>query len=381
MNYTQHDFDEIRPYNDSEVPNAIGELVRDTDFITFLRYLYPDFNRADFIRDFKSIDNIYDFQAKFAAASLGVVIERTIDSLTCSGVEHLDKDKAFLYISNHRDIVMDSSLMNYLLFENGLQISHTAIGDNLFVSPMVTHLLKLNKSFTVKRNIPPRAFYDYSKLLSAYIADVIVNQNSSVWLAQREGRAKDGDDKTQYGLLKMLVMNGEKKWKDAFHTLNVTPVAVSYEYDPCDMMKAVEIYAVTNDLNFQRTHDKDLVSMLSGIQGYKGRVHVAFGEVILESHEETPSPMNEWLKNMAETIDRQIYSIYKLWSTNYIAYDLLNKTDMYEENYSAEEKMKFLKYLNEKLEKVPTEFHKEEVFRIAISMYAMPVKNKMESMR
>ena len=196
MNYTQHDFDEIRPYNDSEVPNAIGELVRDTDFITFLRYLYPDFNRADFIRDFKSIDNIYDFQAKFAAASLGVVIERTIDSLTCSGVEHLDKDKAFLYISNHRDIVMDSSLMNYLLFENGLQISHTAIGDNLFVSPMVTHLLKLNKSFTVKRNIPPRAFYDYSKLLSAYIADVIVNQNSSVWLAQREGRAKDGDDKT-----------------------------------------------------------------------------------------------------------------------------------------------------------------------------------------
>ena len=381
MNYTQHDFDEIRPYNDSEVPNAIGELVRDTDFITFLRYLYPDFNRADFIRDFKSIDNIYDFQAKFAAASLGVVIERTIDSLTCSGVEHLDKDKAFLYISNHRDIVMDSSLMNYLLFENGLQISHTAIGDNLFVSPMVTHLLKLNKSFTVKRNIPPRAFYDYSKLLSAYIADVIVNQNSSVWLAQREGRAKDGDDKTQYGLLKMLVMNGEKKWKDAFHKLNVTPVAVSYEYDPCDMMKAVEIYAVTNDLNFQRTYDKDLVSMLSGIQGYKGRVHVAFGEVILESHEETPSPMNEWLKNMAETIDRQIYSIYKLWSTNYIAYDLLNQTDMFEEKYTAEEKTKFLKYINEKLEKVPADYNKEEVFRIAISMYAMPVKNKMESMR
>ncbi|MEI6123317.1 MAG: hypothetical protein WCQ95_06780 [Bacteroidota bacterium] len=382
MNFQYNDYNEIRPYNDLEVPYAVGELVRDADFITFLRYLFPNFNRAKFVRDFKTINNIYDFQAKFAYAALNVVIERTIESLTCSGVEGLEKGKSYLFISTHRDIVLDSSLMNYLLFEHGHQISQTAIGDNLFVSPMVTHLLKLNKSFTVKRNIPQRAFYDYSKQLSAYITDVIVNKNSSVWLAQREGRAKDGDDKTQYGLLKMLVMHGDKNEKEIFSKLKVLPVAVSYEYDPCDVMKAVELYAVANELPFQKTPDKDFKSMLTGIQGLKGKVHVAFGKMLEKDTTDdttTKGNINEWLKKKAEQVDKQVYSIYKLWNTNYIAYDLLNESARFSNEYNEAGKEQFVAYINEKLVKIPVEFNKEEVFKIILAMYANPVKNNIEN--
>ncbi len=381
MNLQYNDYNEIRPYNDLEVPYAIGELVRDTDFITFLRYLFPNFNRAEFIRNFKTISTVYDFQATFACAAMNVVIERTIESLTCSGIEHLDKNNAYLFLSNHRDIVLDSSLMNFLLFENGLQISQTAIGDNLFVSPMVTHLLKLNKSFTVKRNIPPRAFYTYSKQLSAYITDVIVEKNISIWLAQREGRAKDGDDKTQYGLLKMLVMNGEKNFMDAFFKLHILPVAVSYEYDPCDVMKAVELYAHTNDIPYQKTPEKDFRSMLTGMQGFKGRVHIAFGNQIVENKTQADSDcnMNEWLKKMAEIIDAQIYANYKLWKTNYIAYDILVKSSAFSKQYTSIEKKDFISYVNKKLMDLPKEYNKEELFRIVLTMYANPVKNNLGS--
>ncbi len=381
MQSPHYSFDEIRPYYDEEVPAAVANLIADPQLKSFFAGLLRDFDLGKFISQLKQVHTIFDFQSMFAYAALKYILKNSVCNFTTSGLEKLRTEKVYLFISNHRDIVLDPSLLNFVLFEKGHNTSQTAIGDNLFVSPIVTHLLKLNKSFTVKRNIQPRAFYEYSKTLSAYINHVINERHESVWIAQREGRAKDGNDKTQQGLLKMLMMNIQKTRKESFFHLNVIPVAISYEYDPCDFMKATELYMTDHELPFERTTDMDFKSMMQGIMGYKGNVHIAFGDALREvaNPENEELVYNDWVKAVAENIDRQVHHLYQLWKSNYMAYDLLNKTQQFADKYSVAEKTEFQDYLQSRTEKVPENLDRAEIMTILLNMYANPVKNHLEN--
>jgi 1-acyl-sn-glycerol-3-phosphate acyltransferase len=373
-------FDEIRPYYDSEVNGAIRHLIADPQLRPFFTNLFPIFKFDRFTRQLKTVKSIYDFQSVFAYQALKYIIKNSIKKFSSEGVEKLDTKKAYLFITNHRDIVLDSSLLNFTLFENGHNTSQTAIGDNLFVSPIITHFLKLNKSFTVRRNVQPRAFYDYSKALSAYIRHVIKEKHESVWIAQREGRAKDGNDKTQHGLLKMLMMSIDKSEKELFYDMNVIPAAISYEYDPCDYLKATELYMTDHEMHYEKTADKDFKSMMQGIMGYKGNVHISFGEALTDDDKIDNSELsyNDWVKAVAEKIDRHIHTHYRLWKSNYVAYDVLHKTKKFADKYSHKDKTEILGYLQSRTEMVPENLDRLEIMTILLTMYSNPVRNQLE---
>ncbi len=381
MEVDNYYFNEIRPYNNDEVKDAVADLLSDKHLEPFFKNLLPDFDFKKFTDQLQQVNSIYDFQSMFAYTALKFIIKNFITTFSNSGLDALDDKNSFLFISNHRDIVLDSSLMNFILFEKGHNTSQTAIGDNLYVSPIITHFLKLNKSFTVKRNIQPRAFYDYSKNLSAYINYVIKEKPESVWIAQREGRAKDGNDKTQYGLLKMLMMSFDKAEKEIFFDMNVVPVAVSYEFDPCDYLKAIELYMSSHEMLYEKTPDKDLKSMMQGIMGFKGNVHIAFGKQLtfedFKGNEDLR--FNDWVKVIADKIDNQIHTNYHLWVSNYVAYDLLYQSNKFADKYSETEKAVFIEYLSKRIAKVPEIMDSDEIRNILLSMYANPVKNYLEA--
>jgi len=223
----QNEYDKLRPYHDEEVNNAIGELIKDPVFAIFIRHLLQGQDRNEVYSMLKGITSIEEFQRVFVLPVLDRIIKNSMDSLTCSGIDRVDKKQPYIFITNHRDIVLDSSFLNMLLFKHGYNTTQVAIGGNLLISPMITNLVRINKSFIVKRNIPPRELYEYSKLLSSYIAHTLSERKESVWIAQREGRSKDGSDKTQYSLLKMLAMSYEGEERDIFMKMNIFPVAVS----------------------------------------------------------------------------------------------------------------------------------------------------------
>ncbi len=380
MNNSLYVFDEIRTYHDNEVNSAIRYLIDDPEFAVFIRYLFRGVDRNELINSIKDISTIAEFQDKFVKAAMEAIIKRSIDELSYSGVEQLEKDKVYLFLSNHRDIVLDSSLINYALYMHGFTTSQVAIGGNLLISPMITHMVKLNKSFIVKRNIPPRELYNNSKLLSSYISHTLFETRESVWIAQREGRAKDGNDKTQYSLLKMLCINDDDKdLAGVFQRINVFPVTVSYELDPCDVLKAIELYSIANKIPYVKTHQTDFQSMITGMQGFKGRVEVGFSSLLTDDElknidEHQP---NNWLKKLAAIIDNRIFSSYRLWETNYIAYDLLSDKAMFHDKYTEQAKETFINYLREKTDKLEAIYPKEEINKIILNMYANPVKNKL----
>ncbi|HPB24714.1 MAG TPA: acyltransferase, partial [Bacteroidales bacterium] len=254
-----------------------------------------------------------------------------------------------------------------------------AIGGNLLISPMITNLVRINKSFIVKRNIPPRELYEYSKLLSTYIAHTLSERKESVWIAQREGRSKDGSDKTQYSLLKMLAMSYEGEERDIFMKMNIFPVAVSYEYDPCDMFKAIELFSAANGGPYAKTKEADFQSMITGILGYKGRVEVSFSNPLTDKDFDTLNELhgNDFLKGLASIIDNRIYSAYKLWDTNFIAYDLLNGSAVFSDRYTVESKEKFINYLKEKSNKLDEFYPKRDLLNLILNMYSNPIKNKL----
>lgn len=382
MNELNSKFDDIRPYDDFEVPVVIDELIADPDLEKFITSLFRNFDYQFFITELKKVVTIFQFQSIFASAAVRSIVRNSIQNLTFSGIDKLDKNNQYLFITNHRDIILDSSLMNLLLFEHGFNTTQTAIGDNLYVTPLVTRLLRLNKSFTVKRNIQPRAFYEYSQLLSEYINYVLHQRKESVWIAQREGRAKDGNEQTQLGLLKMLFMFHKDSMQEALSTLNIIPVSISYEYDPCDVMKATELYCKSHELIFSKTPEKDFKSMMQGVLGPKGNVHFSFCNKIEEinSGDQLNSNYNNTLKNLAQLIDYQIHTNYKLWKSNYIAHDILLHSKQFSDLYSPSEKEAFISYIEERTKEISSNFNKPDFQNILITMYANPAINYLKSL-
>jgi hypothetical protein len=277
--------------------------------------------------------------------------------------------------------VLDASLLCSLLAANGYETAEIAIGDNLLLYPWIEHLVRLNKSFIVKRGVSMRQMLEVSVHLSKYIHYAVREKKESVWIAQREGRAKDSNDRTQESLLKMLAMAGGQDWLSNLKELNITPLAFSYEYDPCDYLKAIEFQQRRDNPDYKKSQDDDRLNMQTGILGYKGRFHVQFGQTINPSLDELDKnlPRNEMITAVASIIDKVIFRNYRFYSGNYIAYDRLWGNNRCVEHYTKEDVQTFDAYLNKQLEKIVLDnkdipFLTEKI----LEMYAYPVKNQLE---
>ncbi len=371
MDNTPEKFNDIRPYLDEEIPDVMKRLVKNTLLTSTIRLMIwpkcPDFlnGLVEFAIRFylgkklKKIKTVYEFQAKIVGDFLlKWVLDNSTDGLTYSGLENLPKDNSYIFISNHRDIVLDPAFIDYLLHTNGHRVPYIAFGDNLLINELVTDLIMVNKSFIVKRNLPPREALNALKHLSEYI-NYLLRHGEHLWIAQREGRAKDGIDQTNPAIIKMFYLSERKKSPDFnqyINSLNIVPVAISYEKDPCDRIKAWELYRKNKKGVHKKKKNEDLVAMAAGISKDKGKVHVEFGRPIQGNFEDD--------KAVAKEIDKAIHSQYKLWPRNYIAYDIYYKTDKYSDFYTEMEKTSFLSSYNNL---------KPEILEIIFQIYANPV--------
>lgn len=371
------DFDDIRPYNNDEISEKINLVLNDPVFDKVLEYL---FKKPQVIektrRQLRKVTTVEQLQSTFVKHLVELIIHSTTKGLTCSGLEYLDKSKAYLFISNHRDIILDAAFLNYLIHTNGMNTTQIAIGDNLLIYDWIIHAVKLNRAFVVKRNIGSRELFEASKKLSYYIRGSIVENNTSVWIAQREGRTKDGDDKTQLALLKMLNMSNDKSLAEGFGELTIVPLSISYEIEPCGICKVDEL--IKREMGgYEKTKEDDLLNMEQGIFKPKGRVHFSFGKPILSSflQQNNHLPVNDFIQELAIRIDHRIHQYYKLWPYNYVAYELMYGAGEFVDQYTAGDVVEFRNMLEEVKEKV--KINPEEAARKFIKMYARPVENSI----
>ncbi len=375
-----HDFDDIRPLNADEVKDAIEELVASKDLEDAFRYIKPDLNWPEFTTLMRSFRTKEEFKAKLAYDAVMTIAKGTTFSLTVSGRSRLPANhEPCTFISNHRDIVLDAAFLNVMLYDVGYGMTQVAIGDNLLMKPWIKTLVRLNNSFIVKRGVTGRQQLEASMELSAYIHQTIHHTKESVWIAQREGRAKDSDDKTQASILKMLNMGGDRKNILAnLMSLNIVPVAISYEFDPCDFLKAQEFQQKRDNPDFVKSKRDDLLSMETGILNNKGRVHFTIGSPINQTLEKLDPEMEktELYAAIASLIDTEIYKHYRFYPSNYIAYDMLTSTKRFSNMYGLKEKKHFTVYLQEQLDKIVIPGKDEPFLRKKIlEMYANPLKN------
>jgi hypothetical protein len=376
-------FDDIRSYYDAEIPEVIDRLVSNRHFRVWLRQLVPGKDIDALLLRMRQIDTVDAFQREMVYPVIRALVKKTTTALDLSGFKYIDKTKAYTYISNHRDIVLDSSFLDILLLEKGINTFEIAIGDNLLISSWIKDLVRLNKSFIVKRNLPVRQQLTASMELSSYIYDTVLNRNQSIWIAQREGRAKDSNDRTQISVLKMLNLGGAGSVLENLASLRLVPVSISYEYDPCDFLKAQEMQCKRDNPEYKKTAADDLLNMKTGLTGFKGRVFFKITPCIAEdllAMEPDVSHRNEWFEKIAHLIDTRIHQNYHLYPGNYIAADLLEGVDRFTDCYSEEEKEQFSAYIQQQLDKIELD-QKDEPFlrRKMLEMYANPLKNKLEA--
>ena len=376
-----YNFDDIRPLNNNEVKDAIEALVTNEDFERAFRYIKPDVNWKEFSETMRSFKTKEDFKSKLAYEAVMMVANKTTFSLTISGRSRLPKDKKpCTFISNHRDIVLDASFLNVMLYDVGYGMTQVAIGDNLMIRPWIETLVRLNNSFIVKRGVSVRQMLDVSRTLSAYIRHTINDTKESIWIAQREGRAKDSNDRTQGSVLKMLNMSGDKDIVSNIMDLNIFPVAISYEYDPCDFLKAKEFQMKRDDPNYVKSQRDDLLSMETGILNNKGRVHFTLTQPINDQLAALDKDMekNELIATIANIIDKEIYKHYRFYPCNYVAYDMLTGTKRFSSNYGLRDKKHFEEYLQGQLDKIVLPNKDEAFLRTKIlEMYTNPLKNHL----
>lgn len=366
-------FDAIRPFYDHEVNQALQSVSRDPMMYAIMRFAFPNKTDAEWQQHLATIDSTHRFQSEIVATILERVLAESSEGLTTSGFEKLDKQTAYLFVSNHRDILLDTSLINLTLLKQKLILTASAIGDNLLKQPFLYTLSRINRNFIVQRSLSPRELLQSSQLMSQYIHQLIAQKNRSVWLAQREGRTKDGNDATHSGILKMLSMSAEKGDLIAhFQALNIIPISISYEYDPTDSLKIPELLANLNNEKYVKDENEDFNSILKGIMGQKKRIHIHAGEPLKEVlNFDAVTNANQQIKLMTQLIDNQIIANYKLWPTNYVAYDVLFKTDKYTPQYSLTEKADFMARLERKID-----VNDVQAVERFLSMYANPVVNK-----
>jgi 1-acyl-sn-glycerol-3-phosphate acyltransferase len=369
-------FDDIRPYYEDEIPAAMKRIAASSSFPLLSSYVYPDEAVKDVRERVAGFKTVREFQQETMSLMNKRVIDLTISDFSCTGLERLSKDKSYLYVSNHRDIVLDSSLLQYFLNANGYDTTEITFGANLMMNQLVVDIGKSNKMFKVERpggNI--KEFYKGSKHLSEYIRYVIKEKKQSVWIAQRNGRTKDGNDSTDQGIIKMFCLSEPEDKIKALADLHIVPVSISYEWESCDILKALELYE-SQYTKYTKKPGEDLNSILTGIIQYKGQVHIEICQPISKAELSSLDSLtkNEYHKAVASLIDSRIQTAYRLYPNNYIAHDIRYGNTRYQDMYTAEQRMAFEHHLS-KLDKYDT-CDMEQLRDIFLGIYSNPVDNK-----
>ena len=372
------EFDEIRPYNDEELPQIFEELIADPAFQKAATDAIPNVPFEFLAQKIRACKSKLDFQETFCYGILWKIAADHTDGLTLDHTALPDKSKAYTYVSNHRDIILDSGFLSILLIDQGMDTVEIAIGDNLLVYPWIKKLVRVNKSFIVQRALTMRQMLESSARMSRYMHYTINEKKQSIWIAQREGRAKDSNDRTQDSVLKMLAMGGEGDLIDRLMEMNIAPLAISYEYDPCDFLKAQEFQLKRDIEGYKKTTQDDLISMQTGLFGYKGKVHFQTAPCINDKLEQLDRslPKQELFSGISACIDRRIHGNYRIYSGNYVAYDWLNNTSEFADHYTSEEKQRFVTYIEQQLGKIKIPNKDEDFLRgKLLLMYANPLVN------
>ncbi|MEO6902596.1 MAG: glycerol acyltransferase [Bacteroidia bacterium] len=378
MNIKDEVIEDIPPHCTSEVYESLQKIVKDPIFVKLINYLWPTMTLNDALIKAEVVKTLISFQREFMYPAIKTIIDKTSLGLTHNGINHLDKNKAYLFVANHRDILLDSAILQVLLFENGFNTSKISFGDNLIGNDFIAEFCKLNQMFSVLRDGSARELYEESTKLSTFIRDTISEKNASIWLAQRNGRTKDGLDQTQTGLLKMLNMSGKSEFAENFLELNIIPLTISYEYEPCDYLKVQELYSSSLNAKYVKSPGEDLNSTITGITQQKGHIHMTIGAPInneLLSFNNKLDNDNDKIKKLATLIDQKIIQNYKLWPVNYIAADLINNTNKYSTNYTQQDKNDFITYIRSKIELLKGE--PDVLFDLFIKLYSNPLQNKL----
>jgi len=370
-------FDAIRPFYDTEVNDAILNVVDHPMMKALMDFTFSDLADDVWKEQLRRTHSTRDFQCNFIYHSLQKVLEKTSDGLTTSGFEKLQQNTSYMFISNHRDILLDTSLLNACLFEHKLVMTASAIGDNLVKKSFLKVLARLNRNFLVQRGLSPREMLLSSKLLSEYINKLLQHENRSVWIAQREGRTKDGNDATNPGVLKMLAMaSDEENLMDYFKKIQIVPVSISYEYDPTDALKMPQLLAEARQEIYIKEKNEDFINLMGGIMGPKRRIHIHVGDILDQELDIIKSQLdnsNKQIQALAQVIDESILSGYNLWPTNYIAYDIVNQTDTHSHLYTENEKSLFERRLEMRID-----HNNPLALQSFLAMYANPVVNKLK---
>lgn len=373
-------FDTIRPWEPEDLPEVFDCLLANDQFKQVLAYLYPQVPLEMIAQKLKACKTNLDFQLAFAYDFVHGILKKAATGceMDCSS---LDNTRNYTFISNHRDIVLDSAILDVMLIDNKFKTTcEIAIGDNLLSLPWVKDLVRVNKAFIVERALSMRQMLMSSKRLSDYMHFAIKEKNENIWIAQREGRAKDSNDRTQKSILQMMSMGGEGSIIERLKQLHLVPLSISYEYDPCDFLKAKEFQQKRDHAEWKKGPTDDLVSMQTGIFGYKGHVHYHAAPCLDEYLDslDPDMPKQDIYNKVAAYIDQQIHRNYRLYSGNYVALDMLEGTEAYTNQYTAEDKAKFEKYIQGQLAKIDLP-NKDEAYlkERLLTMYANPVRNNL----
>lgn len=377
--FEEEDFEDIRPYNDEEINPALNRLISNPLFDKLPEYFFPDTDPELLKRKLSNIHSSHAFQAEFMLPLANSILEKTSEGLTFEGIDNISATKPYLFVANHRDIVLDSTLLQMYLLTRGHRTTEITFGSNLMKGDFVVDLGKINKMFKLERADNKMELLSISHKISAYIRHRIVNKNTSIWIAQRPGRTKNGHDKTEPGLLKMFNMSRKGSFLHSFSELNIVPVTISYEYEPCCGFKIKELIETERTGSYCKRPDEDLQSIIRGITQQKGRIHLAIGEPVnsmLAEADSEPS-LNKKLCRLANIIDYQIYRDCRLWPGNYIASDMLRRKNEFAKYYNDHEKTIFLDYMEKEIMDIDGD--KDKIIGVFLNIYANPVFNSLNS--
>lgn len=379
------DFSDIAPLDDKVFHDTMERLVREPGFQHALKYAIPERDLPVLLDELHRINNKYDFQRQVMFPFLEMLAKTTTAGITLGGVKNFNPTLNYTFMSNHRDIVLDASFLNLAFLRRNLPTSEVAIGDNLLIFDWIRDLVRLNKSFIVKRNTGLREGLMAAKKLSAYIHYCLLEKHESVWIAQREGRAKDSSDHTQESLIKMLAIAGEGNFMDHLKEINIMPVAISYEYDPNDYLKVREFLLRRRDPNFKKSQRDDLFSMETGLLQFKGKVHFQLTPRINSKLDQIGKfkDNNTSAKYVVRIIDQAIHRSYMIFPINYIAFDILHSTNRFEDEYTVLQREETINYFNAQLDKVDlpeiSQEEREFMMTMILTMYSNPLKNKLRT--
>ena len=356
-----HDFDDIRPYNDAEMREALGRICQWELIPQILRFIYPQQPVEQSMERLRKIQNVKELQVTFMYDAIRRIVSTTSEGFSCSGFDYIRRGKPCIFISNHRDITLDAFLLQMVLIERKHETSYIVFGNNLMETPLLRDLFLSNHLVQMERGGNPKAFYRSLQHLSQYLHHLIVDEKQTVWIAQKNGRSKDGIDSTVPAIIKMLTLGSDTPAEQTLSDLNIIPVAVSYEWDPCDLMKANEL-SQRKKGEYHKTEGEDTNSVTTGIIGPKGHIHLSIGKPLSANEISTDGDLAE---HVAGVLDRRIQKLYRLMPTNYLAYDLLTGSSQHRQHYSADIKNRFLQRMNQ--------LGDSENQRIFLEMYANPV--------